>query len=134
MVESQRTILDSGIIVKHHALLTVHEILHAVDPSQLENGIAHRSFEQDSEIAPGCHRDHNLAHRNTQYHLRLRIKRKAWGVDLPVPASIDLPAVLLSVLAFALLFRFKLGIVPMLAICSAAGLILGLGGPLLDFA
>lgn len=59
-----------------------------------------------------------------------KLERTAEGVDLPVPASIDLSAVLLAILAFVLLFRFRLGIVPMLAICAAGGLILGLGGPL----
>ena len=63
-----------------------------------------------------------------------RLERTGWGVEFPVPSSVDLPAVLLSILAFLLLFRFRLGIIPMLGICSAGGLILGLGGPLLDFA
>ncbi|MGV7119267.1 chromate efflux transporter [Sphingopyxis sp. 550A] len=63
-----------------------------------------------------------------------RLDRTAWGVEAPVLSSIDLAAVLLSILAFVLLFRFRLGITPMLAVCSAGGLILGLGGPLLDFA
>jgi len=53
--------------------------------------------------------------------------RTRWGLELPVLASIDVRAVMLSVLAAVLLFRFKLGIIPMLAICSAAGLLLGLG-------
>ncbi len=63
-----------------------------------------------------------------------KLERTAWGVEVPLASSLDMPALLLSILAFVLLFRFKLGIVPMLAICSAGGLILGLGGPLLDFA
>lgn len=63
-----------------------------------------------------------------------RLEPTAWGLDLPLLSSVDWPAVLLSALAFVLLFRFKLGIIPMLAICAAGGLILGLGGPLLDFA
>ena len=49
------------------------------------------------------------------------------GLELPVLASIDIPAALLSILAAVLLFRFRLGIIPMLGICSAAGLLLGLG-------
>jgi chromate transporter len=63
-----------------------------------------------------------------------RLEPTAGGLDLPVLASVDRPAVLLAGLAFLLLFRFRLGIIPMLAICAAGGLILGLGGPLLDFA
>ena len=63
-----------------------------------------------------------------------KLERTAWGIDVPLLSSLDLPALSLSILAFVLLFRFKLGIVPMLAICSVGGLILGLGGPLLDFA
>ena len=53
--------------------------------------------------------------------------RTRWGLELPVLASLDVRAAMLSVLAAVLLFRFKLGIIPMLAICSAAGLLLGLG-------
>ncbi|AQA00158.1 chromate transporter [Sphingopyxis sp. QXT-31] len=56
-----------------------------------------------------------------------RLAPSGWGFEVPVWASVDWAAVLLSVLAALLLFRFKLGILSMLAICSAAGLVLGLG-------
>lgn len=62
-----------------------------------------------------------------------RVERSSWGVDVPVPASIDGPAVLLTLLAFVLLFRVRVGILSLLAICSVGGLLLGAGGPLLDF-
>lgn len=51
--------------------------------------------------------------------------RTDWGMELPLLSSIDGPAALLAMLAALLLFRFRLGIIPMLGICSAAGLLLG---------
>ncbi len=60
-----------------------------------------------------------------------RLEPTAWGLDLPVWASVDRAAVLLALLAALLLFRFRLGIIPMLAICSVLGLLIGPGGPLL---
>ena len=45
-MEGQRTIWHSDIIVKHHPLLAIHEILHAVDAAQLQDGIAHCRLEQ----------------------------------------------------------------------------------------
>ncbi|WP_424812465.1 chromate efflux transporter [Roseococcus sp. YIM B11640] len=48
---------------------------------------------------------------------------------LPVPASIQWKALALVVLAGVLLFRFRLGVVPLLAASSAAGLVLGLVWP-----
>lgn len=56
-----------------------------------------------------------------------RLEPSGWGFEVPVWASVDWAALLLSVLAALLLFRFRLGIISMLAICSAAGLVLGLG-------
>ena len=60
--------------------------------------------------------------------------RSEWGMELPVLASLDLRALVLALLAAMLLFRLKLGIIAVLAICSAAGLLLGLANPPLDFA
>lgn len=48
-------------------------------------------------------------------------------------AGLDWFAVLLTLLAFVLLFRVRVGILSLLAICSVGGLLLGAGGPLLDF-
>jgi len=59
-----------------------------------------------------------------------RLEPSGWGFELPVPGSVDMAAVVLAVLAAVLLFRFKLGIIPMLAICSVLGLLIGPGGPL----
>ncbi|MGH6652459.1 MAG: chromate efflux transporter [Sphingopyxis sp.] len=59
-----------------------------------------------------------------------RLAPSGWGFELPVLASVDVAAVLLALLAAVLLFRFKLGIIPMLAICSVLGLLIGPGGPL----
>ncbi len=60
--------------------------------------------------------------------------RSEWGMELPVLASLDLRALALALLAALLLFRVKLGIIAVLAICSAAGLLFGLVSPPLDFA
>jgi len=60
-----------------------------------------------------------------------RLAPSGWGFELPVLGSVDWAAVLLALLAALLLFRFKLGIIPMLAICSVLGLLIGPGGPLL---
>ncbi|MFN4358218.1 chromate efflux transporter [Sphingopyxis alaskensis] len=59
--------------------------------------------------------------------------RSGWGVELPVLASLDLRALALALLAALLLFRFRMGIVPVLALCSAAGLLVGFVVPSLDF-
>ena len=40
----QGTIDHSCVIVKHCPMLTIHEILHAIDPPQLQNGIPDSSL------------------------------------------------------------------------------------------
>ena len=59
-------------------------------------------------------------------HLAVR----AWGLrfDAPVPASLDMPALLLAVAAGVALLRFRVGVLPVLAGCAAAGLALHLVG------
>ena len=59
-------------------------------------------------------------------HLAVR----AWGLrfDAPVPASLDLPALLLAIAAGVALLRFRIGVLPVLAGCAAAGLALHLAG------
>jgi chromate transporter len=59
------------------------------------------------------------------------IFRETWTVrsmglsfDAPVPASINPGAFLLSVAAIIAMFRFKTGMIPTLAACSIAGIIL----------
>ena len=48
--------------------------------------------------------------------------------DAPVLASLDLWALLLSAAAVIAMFRFKAGMIPTLAACSAVGIILYLLG------
>lgn len=50
-----------------------------------------------------------------------------WSVlslDLPVPASLDLPALGIVLVASVALFRFRLGVLKTLGVCSLAGLLL----------
>ncbi|HJT07219.1 MAG TPA: chromate efflux transporter [Stellaceae bacterium] len=57
-------------------------------------------------------------------------ERHAWGLVLQVPqwATLDLAALVLAVAAMLALFRFKLGMIPTLLACSAAGIALHLAG------
>jgi chromate transporter len=50
------------------------------------------------------------------------------AVDVPVWASLNIAALVLTLAAMLALFRFKAGIVPVLAACAAAGVILRLLG------
>ena len=52
---------------------------------------------------------------------------RAFGmvVDLPVPGSLNLPALVLTVAALLAVFRFKLGMIPVLAGCAVAGMLYG---------
>jgi chromate transporter len=43
-------------------------------------------------------------------------------VDMPVPATLDPAALLLAVAAMLAIFRFKAGVIPVLAACAAAGI------------
>jgi chromate transporter len=45
-------------------------------------------------------------------------------IDLPVPDSLDVAAVLLAVAAGIALLRFRLGVVPVLGGCAFAGVVL----------
>lgn len=45
----------------------------------------------------------------------------AFGPDLPVLMSLDWRAALIAAIAFVVVFRFKLGVVPTLALCAAVG-------------
>ena len=55
---------------------------------------------------------------------------QAFGLsfDVPVLASLDPWAILLSIAAMIAIFRFKAGMIPTLLACSAAGLLLHLAG------
>jgi chromate transporter len=46
------------------------------------------------------------------------------SADWPVPASIDIPALLLTVAAVVAVFRFRVGVLPVIGGCAAAGLLL----------
>ncbi|MDY0872187.1 chromate efflux transporter [Dongia rigui] len=63
-------------------------------------------------------------------HVLFRIQTSlAWGplqLDLPLPASIDIAAVGLALLAALALFRFRLGVFGTLAVTSVCGLVLSL--------
>lgn len=61
-------------------------------------------------------------------HTLFRAQREPWGVDLPVLASVDLPALVLTLAAIVAVFRLKLGVLTVLAGCAAAGLLWRLGG------
>jgi chromate transporter len=46
------------------------------------------------------------------------------SADWPVPASIEIPALLLTVAAVVAVFRFRVGVLPVIGGCAAAGLLL----------
>ena len=50
------------------------------------------------------------------------------GFDAPVLSSIDPAAFVLSLAAAIAIFRFKIGMIPVLAACSAVGIALHLAG------
>ena len=59
------------------------------------------------------------------------VRPVAWGpfsFDAPVLTSVNVWALLLSVAAVVAMFRFKVGMIPTIAACSAAGLVLYLAG------
>jgi chromate transporter len=45
------------------------------------------------------------------------------ALDVPVPGTVDLPALALTVVALLAVFRFKVGMIPVLAACSATGVL-----------
>ncbi|GLS46044.1 chromate efflux transporter [Methylobacterium brachythecii] len=50
------------------------------------------------------------------------------AIEWPVPASVNIPALLLTTAAVLAVFRFKLGMIPTLLACSCAGIALHLAG------
>ena len=46
------------------------------------------------------------------------------SVDVPVPASLELWSLVLALAAAIAIFRFKVGMIPTLAACCAAGVLL----------
>jgi chromate transporter len=65
---------------------------------------------------------------HTMFHEVRPLHAFGIGFDAPVPASINLWATLLSVAAVVAVFRFKAGMLPTLAACSLAGVVLYLAG------
>ncbi len=53
-----------------------------------------------------------------------------WGLQwqLPLPSSVQLDALLLTIIAMTLVFRFKLSLGPLLIVCSGLGVLVGMGG------
>ncbi len=51
----------------------------------------------------------------------VRVARGPLAFDLPIPASVNLPALLLTAAALTAIFRFKVGAMPVLALCALAG-------------
>ena len=73
----------------------------------------------------------NLAVWFALHTLFARLEPVAFGpvrLDLPVLASLDPWALLLALGALVAVFRFKAGVIPTLAACSAAGILLHLIG------
>jgi len=58
---------------------------------------------------------------NSLFQSQFRVT--TWGLDLlvPEPATLDVPMLALSVLAFVLVFALRLGILPVIALCGGAG-------------
>jgi chromate transporter len=51
------------------------------------------------------------------------------GFDAPVLSSVDPWALALALAAGVAIFRFKIGMIPVLAACSGVGILLYLAGP-----
>lgn len=58
------------------------------------------------------------------FHQTVPVRTFALAFDAPVLSSVDPWAVLLALAAGIALFRFKLGVIPTLAICSVAGIVI----------
>ncbi|UXC91389.1 chromate efflux transporter [Sphingobium sp. RSMS] len=54
-------------------------------------------------------------------HTLFRQIQRIGGIDLPVLSSVNIPAVLLSVGAVIAVFRFKIGVLPVLGACAGIG-------------
>jgi chromate transporter len=76
----------------------------------------------------------NLAIWFALHHLFRSVGEQSFGplrVDLPVLASVDLAAVALSLAAIVAMFRYRLGVFPVLGLCAASGLLIRVGTGLL---
>src|SRR6476646_5229479 len=65
---------------------------------------------------------------HTLFRQTFEVRAFPLSFDAPVLASIDIWALVLSVAAAAAIFRFKIGMIPTLAVCCVAGIVLYLAG------
>jgi chromate transporter len=65
---------------------------------------------------------------HTVFRQVIRVRDYGLDFDLPLPASVDPWALLLSVAAILAILRFKVGMITTLIACTAAGLALHLAG------
>jgi chromate transporter len=56
------------------------------------------------------------------------VQKFGMSVDVPVLATVNIPALILTAAAILAVFRFKIGMIKVLAACSAAGILLHLAG------
>jgi hypothetical protein len=66
----------------HRALVALDEFLVGVDAAQLQDGVAHRGFDQHRQVAAGIHGDHHLAHRHAEDVLVQRLVGQALELAL----------------------------------------------------
>ena len=62
------------------------------------------------------------------FRSQMRLAISGVAIDLPVLRSLDLTALLLAAAAVIAVFRFRLGALPVLALCAGAGVLLSLAG------
>jgi len=67
---------------------------------------------------------------HTLFAQHVAVRAAGLRLDVPVPGSLDLAALLLAAAAGVALLRFRVGVVPVLAGCALAGLVLRLAGVL----
>jgi len=65
---------------------------------------------------------------HTVFRETVPVRRWPLSFDAPVLASVDIWALLLAIAAAVAIFRFKIGMIPTLAVCCVAGIVLFLSG------
>ena len=68
-----RAFHGSVAVLVHGAAVAFDKFLVGVDAAQLQHGVAHGSFDQHGNVAPGHHLDHHLEHRHAQHVLGQRL-------------------------------------------------------------
>jgi chromate transporter len=56
------------------------------------------------------------------------VRALGMSIDVPVPASVNVPSLILTLAALVALFHLKIGMIPVLAACAALGVAYHLGG------